>query len=88
MNELTLGQQTQLAMTMLFDKSIQTDFTAKDVPAMICLARAIDRENIQFIEIPSNMYHPATTSSGGNVQIPHDTVAPFLQSVMNGQYQP
>jgi LCP family protein required for cell wall assembly len=88
MNELSITQQMQLAMTMLMDKSIQTDFTAKDISPMICLARAIDREKILFIEIPSDFYHPATTSSGGNVQIPHDTVAPFLQSVMNGQYEP
>jgi len=88
MNELTVLEQTQMGMHILTDKNIQTDFAPKDIYPLACLTRSIDTSNVKFIEIPSGMYRPATTDQGGAVQIPYDTVVPFIQSVMDGSYEP
>lgn len=87
-NELSVFQQSQLGLNILLDKSIQTDFTAKDVYPLTCLARTINSQDVHFVTIPSEMYHSYTTESGGAVQIPHESVAPFLQNVMDGGYYP
>lgn len=87
MNELEPDQQVQLALMVLSDPNIKTNFIANDIYPLMCLARLIDSEDVNFIEIPKSMYHSATTSSGGAVQIPHDSVAPFIQSVMDGNDQ-
>ena len=88
MSELNLIGLTQLALKGLLDKNIQTDFAVKDLSPLLCLAQRVDGEDVDFVEIPSEMYRPFTTQSGGNVQVPYDTVVPFIQSVMNGSYQP
>ncbi len=88
MNEISLFDQLQLASKILLDGSIQSDFTIEDISPIICLVNAFEDDAVDFIEIPGEMYHSFTTSSGGAVQIPHDTVAPFIQSVMDGSYQP
>ena len=82
MSELTPIQQTQLALKGITDKNIQTDFAAKDLTPLICLARKIDSDDVNFIEIPKDMYRSATTSSGGAVLIPNDSIVPFIQNVM------
>jgi len=88
MSELSRIELTQLALKGLGDKNIQTDFSVKDVAPLICLAQLIKGEDVDFVEIPDDSYYPFTTTSGANVQIPYDTVAPFLQSVMDGSYKP
>jgi len=86
MHELNLWQQVKLAVTIISDRSIQTDFSAKDAYALACLAGRIDSADVAFIEIPSSLYHPMTTNRGASVIIPHEGVAGFLQSVMDGSY--
>jgi len=88
MNDLSLLEQTQMGVRILSDKNVQTDFATKDLYPLACLSREIDTSDVHFIEIPSNMYRPWTTEEGGNVQVPYDTVVPFIQSVMNGSYKP
>jgi len=88
MNELTLLEQTQMGYHILMDKNIQTDFAPKDLYPLACLAGSIESSDVDFIEIPKGMYRPATTEQGGAVQIPYDTVVPFIQSVMDGSYEP
>ena len=88
MDELEPLQQMQLALMGLSDPSIKTNFGISDISPLICMARLIDSEDVNFIEIPKDMYHSATTTSGGAVQIPHDTVLPFIKSVMDGSFQP
>jgi len=86
MHELNLWQQVKLAVTIISDRSIQTDFSVKDAYALACLAGRIESEDVDFIEIPSDLYHPMTTNRGASVIIPHEGVAGFLQSVMDGSY--
>ena len=86
MHELNLWQQVKLAVTIISDRSIQTDFSVKDAYALACLAGRIESEDVAFIEIPSDLYHPMTTNRGASVIIPHEGVAGFLQSVMDGSY--
>ena len=86
MQELNLFEQTQLAMKGLLDRNIRSDLALKDLSPLICLARAVDKRNVAFVEIPSELYTPHTTSGGASVQIPSDGVAPFIQSVMDGGY--
>ncbi|MEA3325744.1 MAG: LCP family protein [Chloroflexota bacterium] len=88
MNELTWMEQTQMGVHLLKDKNIQTDFAPKDLYPLACLSRAIETNDVDFVEIPNGMYRPATTEQGGAVQIPYDTVVPFIQSVMDGSYEP
>ena len=87
MHELNLWQQVKLAVTIISDRSIQTDFSAKDAYALACLAGRIDSADVAFIEIPSDLYHPMTTNRGASVIIPHEGVATFLQSVMDGSLE-
>jgi len=86
MQELNVYEQTQLGINGLLDKNIQSDFAVKDLSSLICLAGLVDRNDVDFVEIPGEMYTGFTTSSGGNVQIPYADVVPFIQSVMNGSY--
>jgi LCP family protein required for cell wall assembly len=88
MDEFNLVQLLKVSVTVLADKSISTDFGIKDVYPLACLARDLKSSDVSFIEIPKEMYHGATTIYGGAVQIPHDTVPVFIQSVMDGSYQP
>jgi hypothetical protein len=77
-----------MGVQIITDKNVQTDFAVKDLYPLACLAREIDTNDVHFVTIPSNMYRPWTTEEGGNVQIPYDTVVPFIQSVMDGSYEP
>lgn len=88
MAEMNLVQLMGLALQVLSDRTVQASFAAKDIYPVACLAKSISGENVHFIEIPRDMHHGFTTSAGGAVQIWHDTVPGFLQSVMNGTYQP
>jgi len=87
LSELNLIQLSQLAIKGLTDENIQTNFTNEDISPLICLAQLIDGYDVQFIEIPEEMYWPFTTPAGANVQIPYHGVSDFLQSVMDGTYQ-
>jgi len=87
-NELNVFELSQLALKGLVDRNIQTDFAVKDISPMVCLARQVDGHDVAFVEIPSEMYQPFTTSAGGNVQIPDFSVGPFIQTVMDGTYLP
>ena len=86
MGELNVYEQTQLGIKGLLDKNIQTDFAVRDLGPLICLAGLVDRNDVNFVEIPSDMYTGFTTASGGNVQIPYASVVPFIQNVMDGSY--
>lgn len=88
LDELNPIQQTQLALSGLQDRNIQTDLAVKDLMPLLCISRLVQGKDVNFIEIPSEMYYPYTTPSGGNVQVPYDTVVPFIQSVMDGSYTP
>lgn len=88
MAEMNVVQLMGLAFQVMKDRTVSTDFAAKDIYPLVCLAKGLDGENVHFIEIPRDMHHGFTTSAGGAVQIWHDTVPGFLQSVMNGTYQP
>ena len=88
MNELNVWQLVKLGVSVINDRSILTDFSAKDVYTVACLAGRISGDDVAFIEIPKDLFHPMTTNLGASVIIPHDGVAGFLQSVMDGTYQP
>ncbi len=86
--ELNLFQQTQLGLIALGDRSVQTSLAAKDLPALVCLARTLEKDQIHFVRIPGDYYRSATTTSGANVQIPQDGAADFIYAVMAGEYSP
>jgi len=88
MRELNPIEQTQLAIKVLADKAIQTNFSIKDISPLICLARSIQSENVTFFEVEESMYRSFTTSGGANVLIPNNTVVPYIQSVMDGTNLP
>lgn len=88
MAEMNLVQLMGLALQVLQDRTVSTDFAAKDIYPLVCLAKGVSGDKVHFIEIPRDMHHGFTTSAGGAVQIWHDSVPGFLQSVMNGTYQP
>ena len=88
MHELSVWQLVKLGVSVIGDHAILTNFNAKDVYTLACLAGRINGEDVAFIEIPKDLYHPMTTNLGASVIIPHDGVAAFLQSVMEGSYKP
>ncbi|HPY34018.1 MAG TPA: LCP family protein [Anaerolineaceae bacterium] len=88
MHELSVWQLVKLGVSVIGDHAILTNFNAKDVYTLACLAGRISGEDVAFIEIPKDLYHPMTTNLGASVIIPHDGVAAFLQSVMDGSYKP
>jgi polyisoprenyl-teichoic acid--peptidoglycan teichoic acid transferase len=88
MHTLTPFQQVQFVLTGVWDKNIQTSFAVNDIMPLVCLARRVDSKQVNFVEIPAEMYRSHTTTTGGNVQIPYDTVVPFIQGVMNGSMTP
>jgi hypothetical protein len=49
--------------------------------------RLIESKDVIFVEIPSDMYRPHTTSAGASVKIPYDSVVPFIQGVMKGTFR-
>ena len=87
MNELSIWQLVRLGVSVVSDRSILTDFSAKDVYALACLAGRLRSEDVSFIEIPKDMYHGMTTNKGASVIVPHAGVPAFLQSVMDGSYK-
>lgn len=60
----------------------------KDIYTSVCLARRIESSDVNFVEIPRDTYHAAMTTLRAAVQMPHDTVPAFIQSVRDGNYQP
>ena len=78
---LNMGSQ------VLKDIFIKTDFALKDVYPVVCLTMRIESSDVHYVRIPDEMFHGATTVSGGSVQIYHDTLPGFLQSVMDGRYE-
>lgn len=88
MNELSVWQLVKLGLSVIGDRSILTDFSVRDVYSLACLAGRISGDDVAFIEIPKDLFHSMTTNLGASVIIPHDGVAAFLQSVMDGSYQP
>jgi LCP family protein required for cell wall assembly len=88
MTGLSVKQMFDLATRFLTDKSTQTNLSVKDVYSLICVARNLDRSNVEFVEIPRDLFHGTVTSGGGQVLIPHSEVPAFIQSVMDGTYIP
>lgn len=87
MTELTLGKILNIGYTFVSDSSVQSDFAVKDVAPLLCLAKSLKPSDIQFVEIPQDMYKGFTTPKGGAVKIPDDRVIELVQSVMGGNYQ-
>lgn len=87
MNDLSVWQLVKLGVSVVSDRSILTDFSAKDVYTLACLAGLLSSEDVAFIEIPEDLYHGMTTNKGASVIVPHAGVPAFLQSVMDGSYQ-
>jgi LCP family protein required for cell wall assembly len=88
MSDLNLIEQTQMVFKVLADKTIQTDMSLKNITPLICLARSIDSNNVTFYEVEKSMYRSHTTSAGANVLIPNDSVVPYIQSILDGSYNP
>ena len=86
MNELNVFQQTQLAFQGVFDRNIHTDLAIKDLPPLVCLVQSVGTGDVNFVEIPKEMFRPHTTPGGASVQLPTDDVAPFIQRVMEGSW--
>lgn len=82
--DMNLVELMGVGIQILKDKTIKTDFALKNVYPLVCLAMQIEPSNVHMVEIPRDMHHGATTVYGGAVQIYHDTVPPFIQSVMDG----
>lgn len=82
MSSLNVVQLTGLGLEAAGDKSIQTDLSASDIYSLACLGKRLADADMQFVEIPTEMYHNATTEQGGSVLVPHAEVVQFIQQVM------
>ena len=88
MQELNPVEQTMLVLEFILDKAIETDFAYRDISPLTCLARNINNDNIHFLQVSKDMYSSYTTSAGGNVLIPNETVVPYIRSIMDGTFEP
>lgn len=85
---LSPKQMLDLTSKFIGEHSSLTNVGITDAYALLCVAKNLEKEDVNFIEIPSNMYHGTVTSGGAQVLIPHAEVPAFIQSVMDGTYQP
>lgn len=85
---LSPKQVFDLASKFMAEKSTLTNLAIDDLYALMCVAKNLDTSSVDFIEIPSSMYHGTVTSGGAQVLIPHREVPAFIQSVMDGTYIP
>jgi anionic cell wall polymer biosynthesis LytR-Cps2A-Psr (LCP) family protein len=79
-------EQTQLVVKIVTEKTIQTHLSLKDITPLICLAKSIDFDNVTFYEIENSMFRSYTTPAGANVLIPNNSVVPYIQNIMDGNY--
>lgn len=86
-NDINLGKIINIGFAFVSDPSVQSDFAVKNVMPLLCLAKLLTPEDIQFIEIPQEMYQGIKTASGAAVKIPDDRVVELIQSIMSGNYQ-
>lgn len=86
-NELSLIGWIDIGVSLLTDQQIKTSLSVDEGMSFICLTRLLTDSDIRFIEIPPEMFHGATTSAGGSVQIPYNTIVPFIQDFMTGKFQ-
>jgi len=77
-----LLKQAGLLAQALTDRGVVTDLALNEAYALNCLGTALSRDDVRFISIPSDLYRPATTSAGGNVQLPQPGLKQFIQQQM------
>jgi LCP family protein required for cell wall assembly len=81
-SSLNVVQLTGLGVEAARDKSVQTDLSARELYALACLGKLMTEADMQFVEIPGEMYHYATTEGGGSVLVPHAEAARFIQEAL------
>jgi LCP family protein required for cell wall assembly len=74
-----------LGIKLLGQKTIQTDFSLKDVYLAACLAKAVGQDSMIFKDIPNNLFTAATSSSGGYIRIPSPAVTTYIQDLIISQ---
>jgi len=71
-----------LGIKFLTQKTIQTDFSLKDVYNAVCLANAMDENAIIFKDIPNELFRSTTSSTGGYIRIPSPEVTTYIQDLI------
>lgn len=82
MDSMNLVQLTSLGIEVISDKSILTDLSPSDISALSCLGKRLTKADTEMVEIPKEMYEPATTEGGGSVLAPHAEVVAYVQEMM------
>lgn len=62
MNTLEL---TSFGLETIRDKGIQTDFSVIDLYTLVCFSQELTVDEIFFVNIPSDLYRPATSVACG-----------------------
>lgn len=74
-----------LGMKFLAQKTIQTDFSLKDVFSASCLAKDVNESSIFFKDIPNELFTASRSSSGGYIRIPSPEAATYIQDLIINQ---
>jgi LCP family protein required for cell wall assembly len=62
---------------------VQTDLSASEIAALVCLGPQIDRASITAHSIDGTMIFPWTTPTGGHVSIPNrEAIAPLVEAFL------
>ena len=85
---LSTPELARLGGQVLLDKSISTDLPMNTLYSLACLGKRIYGNNMQFVNMPPNLYTSALTNQGANIRIPAEGAAAYIYSVMNGEIPP
>lgn len=80
-------QMLKLGNDLLSGGKHITNLSLGDVSNLICLSKKIETANVQFVEIPSDLYTHYRTTGGAAVLLPSVRLSEFVQNFMRGEGQ-
>ncbi len=81
---LSITDLATLATQFLLEGSVSTDIPMKSLYSLACLGKGVYGNNMQFVNMPPDLYTSTLTNLGGNIRIPADGADDYIYSVMQG----
>jgi len=81
-DSMNILELTSFGLETINDKEIQTDLSVSDLYTLACFSNELTTEDVSFVNIPPELYRPATSTAGGSIILPRDGLVPFVQDVL------
>lgn len=78
---MNIIELASLGIQTIKDKGILTDLSIGDLYSIACFGKALTPEDISFVNIPKDLYQPATSTTGGSIITPREGLVPFVQEL-------